>query len=172
MKSMSEFVKEGREFIVGNKRRCISRRFGEIGHDADERTVFNTIPDALATEFRHPCAAPLACPREEVGIEKCKMFSVFILHVINLYILMIYRHIVKLLECNAVEAVGKVEDGIYTILKFEIWLKLLSIERVFSLLIALRPEREVPWHEFVLRIETVFDSIVPHGPDICKGIRH
>ena len=63
------------------------------------------------------------------------MASVSVLYLIYLYILMIYRNIVKFCERDSVKTGCKTEDCIDAALKLEIRLELLSAERVLSLLV-------------------------------------
>jgi hypothetical protein len=51
--------------------------------------------------------------------------AVGILYLIHLYILVIYRNIIALLECDAIETGSKSEYCIDAALKLEIWLKFL-----------------------------------------------
>ena len=140
MESVTELMKEGGELIVGDKRWRFGSRLCKVCHNAYERPVLNSVNDTLATEFSHPCTTSLACSREEISIKECKMAAILILYIIYLYILVIYRYIVKRFECDAVKTVGKVEHSIDAVLKLEIWLELLCIQRVFRFLITLRPE--------------------------------
>ena len=144
MESVTELMEEGRKLVMSDERRSVSRRLGEVAYDSDERSVLDTVPDALATEISHPCTTSLACAWEEVGVEKGEMASVSILHLIYLNILMINRDIVKLCERDAVKACSETEDSVDAALDLEIRLELLSAERVLSLLILLRPVAEVP----------------------------
>ena len=62
------------------------------------------------------------------------MAAVSILHLINLHFLMIYRNIVKLVESDAVETCCKSEYCVDTVLKLEIRLEELLVERILLLL--------------------------------------
>ena len=92
------------------------------------------VSDALATEFCHPCSPSLAFAREEVRIEKRKVAAVRILYLIDLHLVVIYRYIVKLVEGYAVKPCSKPAYRIYTVLKLEIWLEELLVQRVLLFL--------------------------------------
>ena len=134
---MSELMEECHELIMCNERRSISCRLSEVTYDADERTILYAILNSLTTELCHPCSTSLACAWEEVSIEKCKVASVCIENLIYLYILLIYRNIIELLEADAIKAACKTEYCIDAALKLEVRLKFLCIKRILCLLITL-----------------------------------
>jgi len=137
MKSVSELMEECSELVMSDECRSVSCRLCEVHDCADERPVLYTVPDALATEVCHPCAASLACAREEVSVEESKVAAVYILHLVDLHILVIYRNIVKLGEADAVKACSKTEYSVDAALKLEIRLEFLCAERIFRLLVLL-----------------------------------
>ena len=139
-------MKESSELAMGNQWRSITGRLGEIAYYADKRTVLLAVTYALTSELSHPCASPLACPREEISIEQCKMASVCISYIIYFHIFMINRHIVQFLEIDAVQPIGQPEHRVNAAFQLEIRLKLLLIYCIFSLLVTLWPEREIPRH--------------------------
>ena len=65
------------------------------------------------------------------------MTSVSILDLIYLYVLMIYRNIVKLLERDSVKTCSKTEHCVDAAFKLEIRLEFLCTERILGLLISL-----------------------------------
>ena len=72
------------------------------------------------------------------------MTAVGILYVIDLDILVIYRHVMNFRKCQAIEPVGQVEDCRYTVFKPEIRLELLLVQVELGLAVLFGPVREIP----------------------------
>ena len=65
------------------------------------------------------------------------MASVCILNLIYLYFFVVYRNIIQLMEGNSIKTRSKTIYGINAVLKLEIWLEELLVERILCLLEAL-----------------------------------
>ena len=62
------------------------------------------------------------------------MAAVSILDLVNLYFLVIYRNIVKLMESDSIKTCCKSINCVNTVLELEIWLKEFLVKRLLFLL--------------------------------------
>ena len=126
-----------------------SRLFGcrlrEVHHHADVRTyVYALAVNPLSLKFCHPCSSLLALARMEVGIEHGEIRSVAVVHLIRLYVGMIHGDVLVLLECDAVQTVGKAEYSVYHARQLEVGAEHLSVEVILAHLQLVRIKSEVP----------------------------
>ena len=125
---MSELVEHGLHLIECEEARLAVNRLREVADIHDYRTDFLALDDLLVHEVVHPCSAPLGAAREVVCEKDANKASVCICHLETLYVRMIYRNAVELLEVKAEELVGSIEYSSTHILHLEIWLGLLLVE--------------------------------------------
>ena len=74
--------------------------------------VFALAVDPLSLIFCHPCTALFALARMEVGVEHGKIRAVLVEHLVGFHVGMVNLYVLVLLECYAVESVGKSEHAL------------------------------------------------------------
>ena len=146
MKAVTKLVQEGLNLAQGEEGWFLGCWFGEVHHYADVWTNVNALMiNPLSLEFGHPGTALLTLAWEEVGVEYGKITAVFIEYLVCLYVWMIYRNILVLLEGDTVKLVGKTEHAVYHLVELEVRTEHLCIQVILLHLQLVRIESEVPW---------------------------
>ena len=107
--------------------------------------VFSLSGYPLSLKLCHPRSALLAFARVEVGIEQCKIFSVFVEHLVGFHIWVIYWYLLIFAECDVVEPCGKSEHSVDNLAELKIRAQHLGIDVVFFQLQLVAVIRAVPW---------------------------
>ena len=105
MQGVTEFMQEGAYLARREKGGAVGRGLGEVHHQYDVGTmVFPLGSVILLLEIVHPGTALLALTREEVGVEKAKIASISIVHLVGVYVAVVDGQIRALGEADAVES--------------------------------------------------------------------
>ena len=126
MEGMTELVEEGLNIVHREERRVALGRFVEVAHIDDDRTMIYAIGiDVLVADIVHPCTWTLASTREVVGIEDTNESAVCISNLEDLYLRIVNRHTLELLEVDTKEIMSQLESTIAHIVEFEVRLEFL-----------------------------------------------
>lgn len=132
MQRMAELMEQGGDVVKAQQRRLAGGRLGEVAHVADHR--FGTGKAILLDEHVHPRATGLAVALEVVGVEQRHGSAVGIEHLIHLHIRVIGRDVGALLEGDAVQLRGGVEDAVLQhVVQLEVRLDLRLVQVVLGL---------------------------------------
>ena len=108
--------------------------------------------DVLRQDLIHPRPRTFAGTREIIGIEDAHETSVRFGHFEDLYLRIIYRHVLQFLKLHAVQLGRYTKRTFAHIVQFKVGLNLFLIQRIFSLAQFLGIEPPIPRLQFLTRI--------------------
>ena len=102
---VTELMKECINLRESQQRRLFCRRLREIHRNRNMRAAVGSVTFyPLLFIACHPCSRAFSGTRMEVGIEHSQIASVFIEHLVRLYVGVIYRNLLILFERDAIES--------------------------------------------------------------------
>ncbi len=110
VKSMAEFVEEGGDLVEGDERGVARGRLGEVTDVGDDRGGVEQA--RLADEAGHPCAALFVVALKVVAIDQREVRCIGVEDLEDADVGVVDGKIVPLLEGDAVESSGGVEDAV------------------------------------------------------------
>ena len=146
---MTELVEQGRHLIESKQGGLPVGRFRKVAHDRDQRTNLAALFDILRPKLGHPCSAALRGPREIIHIQHGEECSVAVAHFECPHIGMINRNVRIFVKGQPIEFTRQQECTVLYVLKPEIRLQLLLVERIPGALEPLLPIAVVPRHQLV-----------------------
>ena len=131
VQGVSELVEHGANVVGGEQRGLARRRLGEVADVDDDRLGAHQL--RLLDEVVHPGAALLVVALEVVDVEQGEGAAVGVEDLEDAHVGVVDRKVLALLEGNAVELGGGVEDAVFEhVVHLEVGLDLLFVEIVFG----------------------------------------
>ena len=158
VQGVAELVEHRGDVVEADQRGLAGGGLRQIGDVVDDGQCAEQL--RLIDEVAHPGAAVLVVALEVVAVEERERLAVGVEDFEDAHVGLIDRHVVALLESDAVELVGGVEDAVLQdVVEFEVWLDLGFVEVVLRLADLLGVEIPVPGLQLKSAVLCVDDGL-------------